>query len=703
MKLHWCNLFTQHDWVLCLSRFNKFTFLTFHDLHFHLHFHLQILQEEKKKFLQEEARKLEVGQGRSEISKVDGNEDKATLSFNIPPDALKDLLKNYPDIKHQYENTSTQSLSENATNPSDSEMAAGNKEQKSPLKTQQALNDLSKLLTNQAAESQQNKSSSPQPSGTGESLGTTPKPDEILASNNQTMNIDKSLLVNTLQSLLQNNASLVNQDKKTSEINSTSLKNKESTGVEDSLPLSSASPSLLASLTNTSPSRLNIESLSYNNNSTKTNTTSLGFSPSSNNTEGTSSQTPSNMVDTQNTSTLNQAPSTLADSRPDSLSKDPGLMDEASKLSKEELLGVLKGVLSDKQKSSQTSPNPSSPTTSSINNGAMDYLNLPSPSNVSSSNSQPFPTTSTPQELSNDDITKGLKKLLGIKDKQVAGDNINTTTFNPDGSKFSKLIETCVRSSDDPKCLHGKIVTEGGYVPKPKSGVDETKQTISISPSSLVQRLMQHKQAEDSTPDAVENSSPSPTSSKDTPDHDRLISFLQNALTNKTTTTRQDVATTNNNSNKTMCNKLMKRQISNNKLMKRGFLIKYNCDGILSNYTHVGLTGKSPVSTSDLLKSLIKENPEQSRSLPPTHLQKTSNGFQVDFDLHVKDQIPKEVVSGTLKTLSNGRQQHINLYQTPNGVAMKPKSSVQLLKPQFVPVAQNRDNIELRKTEKKFM
>merc|ERR1719378_184968 len=116
-----------------------------------------------------------------------------------------------------------------------------------------------------------------------------------------------------------------------------------------------------------------------------------------------------------------------------------------------------------------------------------------------------------------------------------------------------------------------------------------------------------------------------------------------------------------------------------NKLSKRGFSIKYDCNNLLSNFTHVGLTGKSPVSTSDLLKNLIKDSPNDisnNRALPPTHLQKTANGFQVDFDLHVKDQIPKERVSGTLKTLSNGRQQHIDLYKTPNGVVMKPKSSV---------------------------
>ena len=662
--------------------------------------------------LQEEPHKLEAGQERSEITKVDNNDDKATLSFNIPPDALKDLLKNYPDIKHQYENTSNSSNPlENATNPTDSQMAAGNNEQQSTSpKTQQALNlsDLSKLLTDQAA-AQPNKPLAQPP---GASLENTTKTDPS-ASNNQTLDVDKSLLVNTLQNIFQNNVSLVNQDKKVSENQVATQNNQKSNTDLDSLPVSSLPPSLLSALTNPSPSNNtahpDIANL-LNDNSKKANMTNSAVNLSLTNANNRPAESlPIISKDAQN-STANQAnPVTPTDS----LLKDPAntnLIDEASKLSKEELLGVLKGVLSAKQNSLQTGNSVTAQVPSSNNNNSedkpiYDYLNLPG----NSSSNQPPSQSASQQEPSNDDITKGLKKLLGITDKQVAGDKINTTTFNPDGSKFSKLVETCVRSSDDPKCMHGKIVNEGGYVPKRKNGVDDSKQTVSISPSTLVQKLMEHKQAEDSTPAAVENSPQPPEGNPvknieqkgSSPDHDRLISLLQNALSSKAITTRQDVAT-NHNSNKTMCNKLMKRQI-NKLLTKRGFLIKYNCNGMLSNYTHIGLTGKSPVSTSDLLKSLIKENLEPSRSLPPTHLQKTSNGFQVDFDLHVKDQIPKEVVSGTLKTLANGRQQHINLYQTPNGVAMKPKSSVQLLKPQFVPVAQNRDNIELGKTEKKSM
>ena len=662
--------------------------------------------------LQEEPHKLEAGQERSEITKVDNNDDKATLSFNIPPDALKDLLKNYPDIKHQYENTSNSTNPlENATNPTDSQMAAGNNEQQSTSpKTQQALNlsDLSKLLTDQAA-AQPNKSL---PQSPGVSLENTTKTDPS-ASNNQTLNVDKSLLVNTLQNLLQNNVSLVNQDKKVSENQVATQNNQKSNTDLDSLPVSSLPPSLLSALTNPSPSNNtahpDIANL-LNDNSKKANMTNSAVNLSLTNANNRPAESlPIISKDAQNSAANQPNPVTPTDS----LLKDPAntnLIDEASKLSKEELLGVLKGVLSAKQNSVQTGNSVAAQVPSSNNNNSedkptYDYLNLPG----NSSSNQPPSQSASQQEPSNDDITKGLKKLLGITDKQVVGDKINTTTFNPDGSKFSKLVETCVRSSDDPKCMHGKIVNEGGYVPKRKNGVDDSKQTISISPSTLVQKLMEHKQAEDSTPAAVENSPQPPEGNPvknieqkgSSPDHDRLISLLQNALSSKAITTRQDVAI-NHNSNKTMCNKLMKRQI-NKLLTKRGFLIKYNCNGMLSNYTHVGLTGKSPVSTSDLLKSLIKENPEPSRSLPPTHLQKTSNGFQVDFDLHVKDQIPKEVVSGTLKTLANGRQQHINLYQTPNGVAMKPKSSVQLLKPQFVPVAQNRDNIELGKTEKKSM
>ena len=737
---------------------------------------------------------MESGQERSAISKAD--DDKTTLSFNIPPDALKNLLKNYPDIKQQYEDSSSLNASspalpvENATNPTDSQMAAaaggvgGNsgktesatvapspnlpQVENSPLPQTQPtttkpnnqpsslnLNELSKLLSTPdkpatGITSSPSLTSSHRADNQGQqqspaSTETTPKLDNTgggatMASNNQTsVSVDKAALLNTIQNLLQNNVSVFEQNKP-SQANHQTLASGTRNDAADSAIVTPQqqqqdnTPSHLnndpghqnttSSLSSLFPQEM-ISSLKEQPNNKNNNATSpINSSPSS------LSQQPTNQQVTEKTPSVTSTP-TASDVQQGN--PDTNIIDQASKLSKDDLLGVLKEALANKQNANGVNTASNVPT-----NQSFDYLNLPKPGTEasitkpeqqsvaeSSNNHEPLsPATSQllQQKLSNEDITSGLKKLLGMNDNKI-----NTTTLSEDGSKFTKLVETCVRSSDDPKCMHGKITSESGYVPKSKNGIDESKNTISISPSALMQKLMERKTAEDSTPDAVSNQvqsmgttdpnhptnqqlqSPQISNSylKPSLDPKTLMSLLQNAVASQrksnTATTRQDVTNsssiTNNNTTtttKTMCN---------NKLRKRGFSISYDCNNALSNYTHVGLTGATPVSTSDLLKSLLKNSGGESsgsRSLPASHLQKTTNGFQVDFDLHVKDQIPNnKVVSGTLKTLANGRQQHINLYNTPNGVVMKPKSSVQLLKPQFVPVAQDRDNIELRKSQKK--
>ena len=80
------------------------------------------------------------------------------------------------------------------------------------------------------------------------------------------------------------------------------------------------------------------------------------------------------------------------------------------------------------------------------------------------------------------------------------------------------------------------------------------------------------------------------------------------------------------------------------------------------------------------------------KTLPQANVEKTNNGFTVNFDLNPKDEIPVRLSkSQTTKT----RQQHVNVFIAPKGVVVKPKSSEQLMKPSFVPV-QNKDILELR-------
>ena len=80
------------------------------------------------------------------------------------------------------------------------------------------------------------------------------------------------------------------------------------------------------------------------------------------------------------------------------------------------------------------------------------------------------------------------------------------------------------------------------------------------------------------------------------------------------------------------------------------------------------------------------------KTLPQANVEKTNNGFTVNFDLNPKDEIPARV--SQVQT-SKTRQQHVNVFIAPKGVVVKPKSSEQLMKPSFVPV-QNKDNLELR-------
>ena len=347
-------------------------------------------------------------------------------------------------------------------------------------------------------------------------------------------------------------------------------------------------------------------------------------------------------------------------------------------------------------------------------------------------NNKPDDKNETTNTDINAEITSGLKKLLGLY-------NITNPTVarEKDGEKFIQTIESCKRfNENDPNCLYGKTITESNGVPlqskQPGSVLDESKQTISISPSSLMQKLMERKKAEESTPDAVVNNVESvlkpgktvgnepntATRSQDTSkeltsndlDPNTLLTLLSAALGKSSTKTIPSSKRDGSNDVTTpieMVPRTSHLEQNNtwnfagncSKLFKRGLTINFDCNNLLSNKTHFSLKGQSPeLSTVDFVHKLLETDDLARHSVPAARVQKTANGFQVNFDLHVKDQIPTQV-SGTLKTLSSGRQQHVNIFNTPEGVFMKPKSSVQLLRPSFVPVKQSHDNMELRKVE----
>ena len=102
------------------------------------------------------------------------------------------------------------------------------------------------------------------------------------------------------------------------------------------------------------------------------------------------------------------------------------------------------------------------------------------------------------------------------------------------------------------------------------------------------------------------------------------------------------------------------------------------------------------VSPGELIQHVLMKKVKHlvEKTLPQANVEKTNNGFTVNFDLNPKDEIP-ERVSQSQAVTGKTRQQHVNVFIAPKGVVVKPKSSEQLMKPSFVPV-QNKDNLELR-------
>lgn len=267
--------------------------------------------------------------------------------------------------------------------------------------------------------------------------------------------------------------------------------------------------------------------------------------------------------------------------------------------------------------------------------------------------------------------------------------------------------------------MQSKIVTEGNSIPD-DSKPSTSKNTISISPAVLIQKLIEHKVAEKSTPDPVVNAIPDnpnkehiKTRTKDegpatpiadakqesaTLDMTKLISALTGgaAAENLAADAKALPSTDKKDGAAGDAPKSSSITATNcTTTTKRGFSINFDCpDG----EKHKG--GTLSITPSELLQKLLggpKRSDINKNSLTQARVIKTDNGIQLSFDLNGKDKIPPDF--SIKMTNPQGRQQHVDVLNTPKGMVVKPKSSLQLLTPLFVPV-QNKDVVELGKDGK---
>jgi len=297
-----------------------------------------------------------------------------------------------------------------------------------------------------------------------------------------------------------------------------------------------------------------------------------------------------------------------------------------------------------------------------------------------------------------------------------------------------QTVTACKRGGP---CYTSKVVTEGNSM----QAVDDVKRknqssTISISPSLLIQKLMEHTAAEQSTPDPVVNIVPGQKDQVKPMDASKEehkaqspkeidINQLIKALTGMTNNTRNQTTSTatyipstpatkemaaavttdkyeNENSEKEKKSPSKEMSISASNCssntngyvtkggVKRGFSLNFDCPD-----KHKG--GTLSISPSELLQKLLGPKTKvelDKKTISNTHVVKTDNGFQLNFPLNTKDKIPADF--SVKMTNPQGRQQHVDVLNTPKGMVVKPLKSLQLLTPLFVPV-QNKDIVELRK------
>jgi len=278
---------------------------------------------------------------------------------------------------------------------------------------------------------------------------------------------------------------------------------------------------------------------------------------------------------------------------------------------------------------------------------------------------------------------------------------------------ISKQTVTPCKRSDTSPCYTSKIVTEGNRIPTATDITKASKDTISISPSVLIQKLIEHKVAEKSTPDPVVNAIPDnpnkehiKTRTKDegladqntksesaTVDMNKLISALTGGAAAENLSAESKPVATDKKDADTTTPKASSISASNcTTATKRGFSLNFDCPDMEK---HKG--GTLSITPSELLQKLLggpKRSDINKNMLPSARVIKTDNGIQLNFNLNTKDKIMQDF--SIKMTNPQGRQQHVDVLNTPKGMVVKPKSSLQLLTPLFVPV-QNKDIVELGK------
>ena len=371
------------------------------------------------------------------------------------------------------------------------------------------------------------------------------------------------------------------------------------------------------------------------------------------------------------------------------------------------------------------------------NNHTAEFLKNDSP-NINQTVGKTEPANSTTSSLSGKDSTAGNSSL--VKDAKISNTSSGTDKLiqsgNEDLNSSSKVISPqnflsmqqlvlpCKRS--DIPCVFGKVITEGNSIPPLKDGLDTEKKTVSISPSLLIKKLIEHHVADKSTPDPVVNAAPltlplngqvsqglqigSQENNQGNFDLNQIIKALTGAIKpfNK------------NDSSSAETKQTILQAIGADTTKDLGNLVKSNINGDLSKTTNalncsnlqkrgVRLTlkcsegkhkgGMLSLTPQELVQRIINsknKNEVNRKTIPGANVINTPNGFQLNFDLIAKDQIPYDQTEKSSNP--SGRQQHVDIFNTPKGMVVKPKSSIQLLTPQFVP-ALDKDNIELRKTD----
>ncbi|XP_002165887.3 uncharacterized protein LOC100206770 [Hydra vulgaris] len=370
----------------------------------------------------------------------------------------------------------------------------------------------------------------------------------------------------------------------------------------------------------------------------------------------------------------------------------------------------------------------------SSNNSSTNHTTELTNNNQTSAKNDPLNSTATlpgkNSEAVNSTLVKDVKgnnTLIGV-DKLIQPGNEdlnNSSKVSPQNfMSMQQLVLPCKRS--DIPCVFGKIVTEGNSIPSFKEGLDAEKKTVSISPSLLIKKLIEHHVADKSTPDPVVNAVPlslplgqtsqgltlgSQENNQGNFDLNQIIKALTGAIKplNKNDTSPADTKQTilqasaeapkvTIKSNEDLSK--ITNAVNCSNIQKRGVRLTIKCN----EGKHKG--GMLSLTPQEIVQRLINsknKNELNKKTIPGANVINTPNGFQLNFDLIAKDQIPYDLTekpsNPSARHLTSGRQQHVDVFNTAKGMVVKPKSSIQLLTPQFVP-ALDKDNIELRKSDK---